>query len=79
MLDFVVDRSPYKQGRYTPGTRLPIVKPETLLERMPDAVLLLAWNFADEILDQQSEYRRRGGKFIFPCRRFVSSSARSTK
>lgn len=65
-LDFVVDRSTVKQGLFTPGTHLPIYGPETLLEREPDNVLLLTWNFADEILTQQKEYRRRGGRFIVP-------------
>jgi SAM-dependent methyltransferase len=65
-LDFVVDRSSHKQGRYMPGVRLPIYSPARLLEEMPSHVLLLTWNFADEILSQQEEYRRRGGKFIIP-------------
>lgn len=65
-LDFVVDRSAVKQGLYTPGAHLPIYAPEKLLEEMPDYVLVLTWNFADEILAQHREYRHRGGKFIVP-------------
>jgi len=66
MLDFVADRSTLKQGRLTPGNHLPIVPPEMLVERMPDYALLLTWNFADEILEQQKAYRDAGGKFIIP-------------
>jgi SAM-dependent methyltransferase len=65
-LDFVVDRSTIKQGYYTPGTHLPIYSPAMLLEEKPDYVLLLTWNFADEILQQQAEYRKQGGRFIIP-------------
>jgi hypothetical protein len=65
-LDFVVDRSTVKQGRYTPGTHLPIYAPNKLLEVQPDYVLILAWNFVDEVLEQQAEYRRSGGRFIVP-------------
>lgn len=65
-LDYVVDRSTEKQGRYTPGTRLPILAPAHLLEDNPDYLLLLSWNFLDEVLEQQAAYRATGGKFIVP-------------
>ena len=66
MVEFVVDRSTVKQGRYTPGTHLPILAPAALLERRPDYLLLLSWNFADEILAQQDAFRQQGGRFIIP-------------
>lgn len=65
-LEFVVDRSPVKQGHYTPGTHLPIYAPEKLLEARPEYALLLTWNFADEIIAQQADYRHQGGRFIIP-------------
>lgn len=65
-LGYLVDRSPNKQGLLTPGHRIPIRPPEALLEDQPDAVLMLAWNFAEEILVQQAEYLNRGGQFIMP-------------
>ena len=68
-IDFVADRNTYKQGRYMPGARIPIVAPSALLDRAPAYTLLLTWNFADEIFAQQAEYRARGGKFIVPVPR----------
>ena len=68
-LDFVADRNTHKQGRYIPGVRLPIAAPERVLAEQPDYVLILPWNFKDEIMAQQAEYRRRGGKFIVPVPR----------
>ncbi len=69
ILDFVVDRNVHKQGRYVPGVRLRIEPPERVLQSQPDYVLILPWNFKDEIMTQQDEYRRRGGRFIVPVPR----------
>jgi SAM-dependent methyltransferase len=66
LLPYIADRSTLKQGLYTPGTHIPVVAPERLLADQPDYVLLLAWNFVDEIMAQQAEYLKRGGKFIIP-------------
>jgi SAM-dependent methyltransferase len=66
LISFVADRSPHKQGHLMPGVHIPIVAPNQLVARRPEECLLLTWNFADEILAQQAEYRRLGGKFIIP-------------
>ena len=66
LVDFVVDRSPHKQGRFLPGSHVPIRAPEALMEARPDYVLLFTWNFAAEIAAQQADYRAQGGRFIVP-------------
>lgn len=66
VLAYIADRSPLKHGLFTPGTHVPVRPTDTLDTDRPDVVLLLAWNFADEILRQQAGYRARGGRFILP-------------
>ncbi len=66
LVEYIVDRSPLKQGRFTPGTHIPVVPTQRLIEDQPDYVILFAWNFVDEILEQQRTFRQRGGKFIVP-------------
>ena len=69
LVDFVVDRNVHKHGLYMPGTHIPIKDVSALLEQQPDDVLLLAWNYRDEVLAQQAEYLSRGGRFIVPVPR----------
>jgi len=66
LLPYTVDRSPLKVGLYTPGAHLPILPVSSLLENQPDYVLILAWNFAEEIVRQQGAYVRGGGRFAVP-------------
>ncbi len=65
-IEYVVDRNPLKQGRLTPGARMPIVSPDHLAAQPPDVLLLLAWNLADEIRQQLAWFSRRGGRFLIP-------------
>ncbi len=65
-VDFTVDRNPYKQGKFLPGTRIPIRAPEKLREARPDYVLILPWNLKDEIMAQLAFVRDWGGRFIVP-------------
>jgi SAM-dependent methyltransferase len=65
-LDYTVDRSPYKQGKYTPGTRIPILAPEHIRETRPEYVFILPWNLTDEIVGQMGYIREWGGKFVVP-------------
>jgi hypothetical protein len=65
-LDFTVDRNPYKQGKYTPGTHIPILAPERLMEARPDYVLILPWNLKDEITKALAGIRAWGGRFVIP-------------
>jgi hypothetical protein len=66
LIPYTVDRSPLKVGRLTPGMHLPVLDAGELLKRRPDFTLILAWNFAEEIVRQQEAYRAAGGRFIVP-------------
>ena len=69
LIDFTVDRSPHKQGKLLPGTRIPIRAPEAILESKPDYVFILPWNLSDEIVEQMEAVRSWGGKFVVPIPR----------
>ena len=66
LIDYTVDRSPHKQGRLLPGTRIPIFNPERIRETRPDYVLILPWNLKEEIMEQMSYIRQWGGQFVVP-------------
>ncbi len=65
-IDFIVDDSPLKQGMYSPGKHIPVLPSEELYRRKPDAVVILAWNFAEPIMNNHAAYRDSGGIFIVP-------------
>ena len=65
-LDYTVDRNPYKQGKFTPGTHIPIYSPDRISETRPDYLLILPWNLKNEIMQQMGRIREWGGKFIVP-------------
>jgi len=65
-LDYTVDRNPYKHGKFTPGTHIPIFPPERIAETRPDYLLILPWNLKDEIIEQMAFIREWGGKFVVP-------------
>jgi SAM-dependent methyltransferase len=66
MLDYTVDRSPHKQGKFLPGTHIPIYSPDTIAQTKPDYVLILPWNLKREIMEQMSYIREWGGRFVVP-------------
>jgi SAM-dependent methyltransferase len=65
-LDYTVDRSPHKQGRFCPGTRIPIYSPDRIRETRPDFLLILPWNLKDEVMQQNAYIREWGGQFVVP-------------
>ena len=65
-IDYTVDRNPYKQGKFLPGTHIPIYSPEKIDQTRPDYVFILPWNFKDEIMSQLSHIREWGGRFVIP-------------
>lgn len=66
IIDYIVDDSPLKQNLYTPGTYIPVVSPKMLKKQKPDYLLILAWNFADSIMNNYSWFKKDGGNFIIP-------------
>src|SRR6202035_3489168 len=66
LLDYTVDRNPYKQGKFLPGTHIPIESPERICQTKPDFLLILPWNLKDEIMAQLAYIRSWGGRFVVP-------------
>ncbi len=78
LLAYTVDRNPYKHGRFTPGTRIPVLAPERIAQDRPDYVLVLPWNLREELTEQLSYVGEWGGKLVFPIPRLeVVDPARS--
>jgi hypothetical protein len=65
-LEWIADKNPHKHGLYVPGVKVPVVGPERIEADRPDYLLVLPWNHRDEIMRQQAEFARRGGRFIIP-------------
>ncbi len=66
IISYITDSAPSKQGKYTPGTHIPIVSPEKLKENKPDIILITAWNYAENIMEKEKWFKEKGGKFIIP-------------
>ena len=66
VIDYITDSAPSKQGKFTPGTHIPIVKPEILKNKIPDYIVITAWNYADNIMEKEKWFKENGGKFIIP-------------
>jgi 2-polyprenyl-3-methyl-5-hydroxy-6-metoxy-1,4-benzoquinol methylase len=66
LMEFIADLSPMKQNKFTPGTHIPVSSPERIYDAEPDYMVILAWNFADEIMIQQAKFKEMGGQFIIP-------------
>jgi hypothetical protein len=69
-IDYIVDDTPEKIGKFSPGTGIPIVDRSPLAADPPDYLVILAWNFARDIIESAADFRRSGGKFIIPVPRF---------
>ncbi len=65
-LEFIIDDSPLKQGLYSPGLHIPVVPAEILLEKQPDILVILAWNFAEVIMEKNAAFAKKGGRFLVP-------------